>query len=82
MAKLKTPTAETFAGHIAREIRGEMGRQGVTQESLALKLGWSQRMLSRRLTAEVPINADETEAIACALGVPLTQFFATRSSPT
>ena len=73
MARIKTPTADTLAGHIAREIRGEMGRQGITQESLADQLGWTQRLLSRRLTAEVPIDAKEIEDIANVLGVPLTQ---------
>jgi transcriptional regulator with XRE-family HTH domain len=51
-----------------------MGRQGITQESLADKLGWTQRLLSRRLTADVPIDATEIEQIAEALGVPVTQF--------
>ena len=74
MAKPRTPTAETLAGQIAREIRGEMGRQGITQESLAEQLGWTQRLLSRRLTADVPIDATEIEQIAAVLGVPVTNF--------
>lgn len=77
MARLKTPSAETLAGQIAREIRAEMGRQGVTQEVLAGRLGCTQRLLSRRLTAEVSIDATEVERIAEALGVSVTTFLPT-----
>lgn len=80
MARLKTPSAETLAGQIAREIRAEMGRQGMTQEVLAGRLGCTQRLLSRRLTAEVPIDASELERIAAALDVDVTQFLPATAS--
>lgn len=73
MARTRTPTADTLAGRIAQEIRGEMGRQGITQEILAARLGWTQRKISYRLTADHPIDAAELEAVAQALGVDVTQ---------
>jgi transcriptional regulator with XRE-family HTH domain len=77
MPKLRTPVADTLAASTAREIRAEMSRQGVTQEVLAERLGCGQRLLSRRLTAEVPIDTAELDRIAKALGVPVTQFLPT-----
>jgi len=77
MARTRTPTAETLAGQIAQEIRGEMARQGFTQGDLAAKLGWTQRKLSYRLTADHPIDATELEEIAAALDVPVTRFLPT-----
>lgn len=50
-----------------------MSRQGITQEVLAERLGCTQRLLSRRLTAEVPIDTAEIEQIAEALGIPVAQ---------
>jgi transcriptional regulator with XRE-family HTH domain len=76
MARIRTPSADSLAGRIAQEIRAEMSRQGITQESLATRLGWTQRKLSYRLTADHPIDAAEVEAVAAALGVPVDRFLA------
>lgn len=73
MARIRTPNADTLAGRIAQEIRAEMSRQGVTQEALAARLGWTQRRISYRLTADHPVDATELEEIAAALDVPVTQ---------
>jgi transcriptional regulator with XRE-family HTH domain len=77
MARTRTPSAETLPGRIAQEIRAEMARQGLTQEALAEKLGWTQRRLSYRLTADHPVDSAELESIADALGVPVTRFLPT-----
>lgn len=77
MARLRTPSADTLPASVAREIRAEMSRQGITQEVLAERLGCTQRLLSRRLTAEVPVDTDELERIAAALGIPVTQLLPT-----
>lgn len=73
MARLRTPTADSLAGQTAREIRAEMGRQGVSQETLAVRLGWTQRSLSRRLTGDVAVDMSELERIAEALAVPVAR---------
>jgi transcriptional regulator with XRE-family HTH domain len=72
-------TGNSLARHIAREVRAEMARQGISQEALAERLGegWIQKRVSRRLTGEVAIDLDELELIAAALGVPVAQFIPT-----
>lgn len=77
MARLRAANADTLAGQIAREIRAEMGRQGISQGQLADQLGCTQRSLSRRLTGDVPVDVAELEQLADALGVPLSQFLPT-----
>lgn len=76
MVATQTETASSLAGHIAREVRAEMARQGISQEALAERLGdgWYQRRVSRRLTGEVAINLDELEQISSALGMPVSHF--------
>lgn len=64
-----------IAEHIAAEVRAEMARQRLSQQSLAVHLGWPQPRLSRRLTSgktSVPFTVDELSAVADALGVPVT----------
>ena len=76
MEPIQTPTIAPPAKRIALEVRAEMARQGMTQESLAARIGWDQRRVSRRLTGEVALNVTELECIADALGVPAAQFLA------
>ncbi len=70
----QTPPVQDVAVRVAREVRAEMARQGVTQESLAARIGWSQRSVSRRLTGLVPLDVVELATVADALGVPAAQF--------
>lgn len=61
---------------IAAEVRAEMARQKISQQTLADRLGWSQPRLSRRATdgkTAVPFTVAELAAVAAALGVPLAQ---------
>ncbi len=71
MARTRTPTADTPAAEIARAVRAEMARRGITQETLADRLGLTQRAMSRRLTADTSFRAEELAAIAEVLGVPV-----------
>lgn len=62
---------------VAAEVRAEMARQGISQTTLAERLGWLQNRLSRRLTdgkTAVPFTVDELVNVASALNVPLTRF--------
>jgi len=61
---------------IAAEVRAEVARQDLTQQQLADRIGppASQWWVSRRLTGDVAIAADELVKIANALGVPVTKF--------
>ena len=81
MARFRTPSADTLAGRIAQQIRAEMVRQGITQQELAAKLGWTQRRVSYRLTADHPIDATEVEQVAAALGVPVSALIGPEERP-
>jgi len=50
-----------------------MARQGLSQQQIADRLGWTQRRVSRRLTGDRPIDASELEQLAAALGVPVAR---------
>lgn len=73
----QTESDQLVAGRIAAEVRAEIGRQGMSQQALADRLGWPQPRLSRRLTdgkTAVPFTVVELTAVASTLGVPLAQF--------
>ena len=64
---------------VAGEIRAELGRRRITQQELALRLGWAGSQASRRLSGHVPLSFDEVERIARALEVPVEQLMSTRA---
>lgn len=84
MRLTSTEPGELVARRVAAEVRAEMFRQGLSQQALADLLGWPQPRLSRRIadgkTALIPLDVVELEAIAVALGVPVTQFLPTHVS--
>lgn len=62
---------------IAAEVRAELGRQGISQQVLADRLGWSQIRVSRRVSSgktAVPFTVVELAVVAAALNVPFAQF--------
>lgn len=73
MQPTQTNNGENLAEHVVQQVRAEMTRQGISQETLGARIGWDQRRVSRRLTGEVAIDFTELQAIAGALGVPATQ---------
>lgn len=77
MRVLPTEIGESVARRVAREVRAEMVRQGLTQQAMADKLGWPQPRLSRRLAdgknAPIPFDVAELNEVAYALGVPAAQ---------
>jgi transcriptional regulator with XRE-family HTH domain len=62
---------EDFTAQVAAEIRAEMGRQRMSQEALAARIGISQQSLSRRLLGTYPFNTIELAKAAEALNVPV-----------
>lgn len=60
-----TPSAVTGAN-----VRAEMARRGVTQETLARKIGLSQAAVSARLRGRTPFDVNELTQISAILGVP------------
>lgn len=80
---MTTPLPE----RVAREIRAELGRQGMTQAALAAAIGKNENYVTRRIgvakgeTQEreaqtVVLDMADLESIAQALGVPVSRFLA------
>jgi transcriptional regulator with XRE-family HTH domain len=69
-----TPSASDLA---AREIRAEMARQEITQDTLAPQVGMPQATFSRRLAGRPPFTTTELERVAAALGVTFEQLLPT-----
>jgi transcriptional regulator with XRE-family HTH domain len=63
----------TLAEVIATEIRAEMTRQRISQRQLGEQLGWTQSRVSRRLLGQKPLEVDDVQRIAGALGVSMEQ---------
>lgn len=62
-------TAGELSSRLAAEVRAEMARQQINQQTLAQRLGRSQQWLSRRVTGEVPFDVADLSALSDALGV-------------
>lgn len=61
---LPQPDHKPFTWLLAIEIRGEMARNGMTQEDLARVLGVSQQAVSNRLNGKTPFDVNELELLA------------------
>lgn len=59
----------TLTSLVAAEIRALMGRQDVRQSELARRMGESDQWMSMRLKGRTPIDVNELQRIAVALGV-------------
>jgi transcriptional regulator with XRE-family HTH domain len=68
--------SEPLNKRVAKEIRAEMARQGVSQVALAQVLGRNQTYVSYRLTCKTPLTLDEVEEIAEVLRVRVDYLFA------
>lgn len=81
MRVISTEQGEQVARRVAAEVRAEMGRQGLSQQALAERLGWLQSRLSRRIsdgkTPLIPFDVIELHTVALALGVPLSRLLST-----
>ena len=60
---------------VAAEVRAHLARQRLSGRQAAMRLGWTQPYMSRRLTGEIPFDVTDLEAIAGLLNVPVTAFF-------
>jgi len=70
-----------FAEHVRAEIRAELARQNITRSQLAQQIGLDDQALYRRLQGRQPISLEDVEAIAGALGVPVSRFTDTAGVP-
>lgn len=76
----------TLSADVAAEIRAWMGRLQVKQSQLARKLGENDQWLSMRLRGNTPLDLNEVQRIADALGILvinlLPQYATQRASST
>lgn len=66
-----TQPKPTLNEGIAEEIRALLARRRLSASDLARMTGLTQRAISRRLTGEKVIDADDLERIAAVLGVDI-----------
>lgn len=71
----------TLRERIRGEIGAELGRRAMSQRELARRLNWSQTYLSMRLRGKYDFTVIELQAIAVALGVPLSALIPTDDTP-
>lgn len=64
-----------MSDQIPAEVRAEMARQRLSGRALAVRLGWPQNRMSRRLAGVTPFTVDELMLVAAELKVPVTSFF-------
>lgn len=64
-----------LADYVASQLRAEMGRQELTNEQLAARLGVSDMWVSRRKARKTQISIGDIERLAEALGVPVDYFY-------
>jgi transcriptional regulator with XRE-family HTH domain len=64
-------TADLVAG----EVRAWLGRRNMSARQAALKIGWTQPYLSRRITGDVPFNVRDLDSLAGLLDVDPSVFF-------
>lgn len=62
-------------------VRAEMARAGVSQRALAERIGVGRAVMHRRFSGQVEFRTGELQAIADALGVPVSRFFEHASVP-
>ena len=63
--------AERIATRIGANVRAEMARRGIVQQTLADELDISRQSLSNRLAGVMAFRADELVKVADFLGVPV-----------
>lgn len=70
----------TYTESVSTEVRAVLARKGMRQWELAVELGWSQIMLSRRMSGKVAWSTADLEAIAAALSIPLHELVSPKAS--
>lgn len=78
------PTTDTLsaAARIGRNVKAELTRHGVTRSAAAAELEMDPANLGHRLAGRTSFRADELDALALLLGVPVERFYAGRAPLT
>src|SRR5688572_16396367 len=75
MTTTPTPARTSLSERVAEEIRAQMARKRITGATLAKTLKVSPAWISYRLSGKQPIDLNDLEAIAEALGVAVADLF-------
>lgn len=67
----------SYEEQIARNVRAEMARQGLTQRELAAVLNVSRQSVNSRLTCKVEFKVNELKLIADHLGIDVETLYKT-----
>lgn len=68
---------QTLNERVAAEVRAELGRQQISVNAFAQRLGWTQPYLQRRVVGLTPaLDLNDVEAIARELGVSVSDLIA------
>ncbi|RBY82707.1 helix-turn-helix transcriptional regulator [Blastococcus sp. TF02A-26] len=59
----------TYAGQVAEDLRVLLRRHGITNRELGRAVGRNDFWVGKRLNGQVPIDLDDLELIARALGI-------------
>lgn len=68
---------QSTAQRVGANVRAEMARRNLSQQSMSQKVNLSQQALSRRMTGQIAFSVDELADIAVALDVTLTDLIGT-----
>src|SRR5262245_30870273 len=66
---MTAPATTRLTDQVAEEIRALLGRRRLSASALAIRMGVTQRYISRRLTGEAPLDLNDIEMIARVLDV-------------
>src|SRR5262245_60778718 len=78
MTVMETTDRPRLNDLIAEEIRALLARRRLSASDLARMTGFTQRAISRRLTGEKVIDADDLDRIAAVLEVDVTDLLPAR----
>lgn len=67
---------QTLNERVAAEVRAELGRQQLSANALAHRLGWTQPYMQRRISGTTPLDLNDLEVIARELGVAVIDLIA------
>lgn len=65
--------ATTASSSVARNVRAELARRKISQQTIAAALGKSQAWIYRRLSDKVSFTIDELDQIAQCIDAPLSK---------
>ena len=79
---MSAPAVPQLADQVAEEVRALLGRRRLSASALAMRMGVTQRYISRRLTGETPLDVNDLAEIAEVLEVKVADLIPTEGYVT